>query len=230
MIIAIDGPAGAGKSTVAKAVATHLNFAYVNTGAMYRAVALTALENSLSLPENETEIVALAHDLPIHLHDAGSRVFIGERDISELIRTAQVGDFTSRVATLAGVRAVIVEQQRRIGRESEAECGGAVLEGRDIQTVVFPDALVKIYLDASPAERARRRLSEWTLKSGGAAAPFSLEEAESDITGRDERDSTRETSPLCAAADATHVLTDGLSPDEVVARIVEVVQRAAVAA
>jgi len=227
MIIAIDGPAGAGKSTVAKAVATQLGFAYVNTGAMYRAVALCALEAGFALPENESEIVALARHLPIALHDAGSRVFVSERDITDLIRTAQVGDFTSRVSALPGVREVIVAQQRRIGRESEAECGGAVLEGRDIQTVVFPDAPVKIYLDASPAERARRRLSEWTLKSGGAAAPFSLEEAERDITGRDERDSTRETSPLCAADDAEHVITDGLTPDEVVARIVAIVERRA---
>ncbi len=222
MIIAIDGPAGAGKSTVARALAARLRFAYVNTGAMYRAVALCALENGLALPGDEAQIIALARDLPIALKAGGSRVFVGERDVTDLIRTPEVGDFTSRISTLPAVRQVIVAQQRRIGRESEIECGGAVLEGRDIQTVVFPDAEVKIFLTASPRERAARRLNEWTEKN--QAAPFTLDEAERDVAERDTRDSTRETSPLKPAPDAIHVVTDNLTPDEVVARIEELVR------
>jgi cytidylate kinase len=226
MIIAIDGPAGAGKSTVAKAIAAHFGFAYVNTGAMYRAVALCALENGFTLPQDEAEIVALAQDLPIALRSAGSRVFVGERDVTDFIRTPEIGDFTSRLATLPGVREVIVAQHKRIGRDSECECGGAVLEGRDIQTVVFPDADVKIFLTATPRARAARRLNEWTEKhaADGQKPPFSLEEAERDISLRDERDSTRETSPLRAAPDAAHVLTDDLTPNQVVAQIAQLVQ------
>lgn len=222
MIIAIDGPAGAGKSTVAKAVAAQLGFAYVNTGAMYRAVALCALEKALILPEDEEAVVALARDLPIALREAGSRVFVGERDVTDFIRTPEVGDFTSRLATLAPVRAIIVAQQKRIARDSESECGGAVLEGRDIQTVVFPDAEVKIFLTATPRARATRRLGEWAEKK--QSAPFSLEEAERDVIERDQRDSTRKTSPLKAAPDAIHVLTDDLTADEVVALIAKLVR------
>ncbi len=223
MIIAIDGPAGAGKSTVAKELAARLGFAYVNTGAMYRAVALSALEKGLNLPENEAEIIELARDLPISLRGRGTRVFVGERDVTDFIRTPQIGDFTSQISALAGVREVIVAQQKRIGRDSENDCGGAVLEGRDIQTVVFPDADVKIFLTATPRERAQRRLSEWRQKSG-EAAPFSLEEAEKDVLERDFRDSTRKTSPLKAAPDAIHVLTDNLSPQQVIEQLVQLVR------
>lgn len=224
MIIAIDGPAGAGKSTVAKALAAYFGFSYVNTGAMYRAVALTALENGFSLPDHEEEIIALARDLPIALRAAGSRVFVGERDVTDYIRTPEVGDFTSKISTLPAVREVIVAQQKRIGRDSELECGGAVLEGRDIQTVVFPEAEVKIFLTATPRARAARRLHEWSEKHRAEAAPFTLEEAEQDVMERDRRDCTRETSPLKAASDAVHVITDDLTPDEVVARIAHIVE------
>lgn len=216
MIIAIDGPAGAGKSTVAKALAAHLGFAYVNTGAMYRAVALSALEKGLTLPENEAEITELARDLPIFLRERGMRVFVAERDVTDFIRTPQIGDFTSQISALAGVREVIVAQQKRIGRDSESDCGGAVLEGRDIQTVVFPDADVKIFLTATPRARAQRRLNEWLQKSPLEIAPFTLEEAERDVQDRDLRDSTRETSPLRAAPDAIHVVTDDLTPEQVI--------------
>jgi cytidylate kinase len=223
MIIAIDGPAGAGKSTVAKELARRLGFAYVNTGAMYRAVALCALEKGLVLPDNEAAIIELARELPIHLREGGTRVFVGEREVGDLIRTPQVGDFTSQISALPGVREVIVAQQRRIGRESDCECGGAVLEGRDIQTVVFPDAEVKIFLTATPRERARRRLHEWQEKTPGESAPFSLDEAERDIAERDFRDSTRETSPLRAAPDAENVVTDEMSPDEVIEHLARLV-------
>lgn len=223
MIIAIDGPAGAGKSTVARGLAVRLGYSYVNTGAMYRAVALSALEKELSLPVDESGIVALARELPISLREGGSRVLIGERDVTDEIRTLEIGDFTSKIATLPEVRAVIVAQQRRIARESDSECGGAVLEGRDIQTVVFPDAPVKIFLTASPRERARRRLDEWQNKTPDEEAPFSLEEAERDVVERDHRDSTREASPLQAAPDAVHFITDDLTPDQVIEQLAQIV-------
>ena len=223
MIIAIDGPAGAGKSTVAKELAARLGFAYVNTGAMYRAVAFCALEKGFSLPQNADEIIELARELPISLRQRGTRVFVGERDITDFIRTPQIGDFTSKISALSGVRAVIVAQQKRIGRDSENDCGGAVLEGRDIQTVVFPEAEIKIFLTATPRERATRRLSEWQQKSN-EAAPFTLEEAERDVEERDLRDSTRQTSPLKAAGDAEIVVTDGLSPQQVIEKLVQLVR------
>jgi cytidylate kinase len=224
MIIAIDGPAGAGKSTVAKALAAHFGFSYVNTGAMYRAVALSALENGFTLPDDEAEIIALARDLPIFLRKQGSRVFVGERDVTDFIRTPEVGDFTSKISTLPAVREVIVAQQKRIGRDSECECGGAVLEGRDIQTVVFPEAEVKIFLTATPRARASRRLNEWMEKNSEQAAPFTLEEAEQDVMERDRRDSTRQTSPLKAAPDAIHVITDDLTPAQVVEQLAQIVE------
>jgi cytidylate kinase len=224
MIIAIDGPAGAGKSTVAKALAAHFGFSYVNTGAMYRAVALCALEKGLNLPDGEAQIIALARELPLALRECGSRVFVGERDVTDFIRTSEVGDFTSKISTIPAVREVIVAQQKRIGRNSECDCGGAVLEGRDIQTVVFPDADVKIFLTATPRARAARRLSEWSEKHTDEAAPFSLEEAEQDVVERDHRDSTRETSPLKAAPDAIHVITDDLTPLEVVELLAQIVE------
>ena len=224
MIIAIDGPAGAGKSTVARELAARLGFAYVNTGAMYRAVAFCALEKGLSLPTDEAAIVELAGTLPIALRERGTRVFVGERDVTNQIRTPQIGDFTSQIATLPGVREVIVTQQKRIGRESESDCGGAVLEGRDIQTVVFPDADAKIFLTATPRARAQRRLHEWQQKSSHEMAPFTVEEAERDIEERDLRDSTRKTSPLQAAPDAVHLETDDLTPDEVIDKLVQIVR------
>jgi cytidylate kinase len=227
MIIAIDGPAGAGKSTVAKALAARLGFAYVNTGAMYRAVALSALEKGLTLPRDEAAIIELARALPIALRARGTRVFVGERDVTDFIRTPRVGDFTSKVSALPGVRAVIVAQQKRIGRDSESECGGAVLEGRDIQTVVFPDADVKIFLTATPRARAQRRLNEWQQKSPDVAAPFTLEEAERDVQERDHRDSTRVTSPLKAAPDAIHVVTDDLTPEQVIESLARLVHEKA---
>ena len=220
MIIAIDGPAGAGKSTVAKELAARLGFAYVNTGAMYRAVALCALEKGLSLPDDEAAIIELAEALPITLRERGTQVWVGTRDLTDEIRTSQVGNLTSQIAALPGVRKIIVAQQKRIGRESESDCGGAVLEGRDIQTVVFPDADVKIFLTATPRARAHRRLGEWQQKTSDGLAPFTLDEAERDIQERDLRDSTRETSPLKAAPDAIHLETDDLTPQQVIDKLV----------
>lgn len=220
MIIAIDGPAGAGKSTTARAVAERFNLAYIDTGAMYRAVALAAAERQLRLPADEAAIVKLAQSLPIELRDHGRRIFIGERDVSEAIRSAAIGQFTSEISALAGVREAMVQQQRRLAASSLHECGGAVLEGRDIQTVVCPDAEVKIFLTADPRIRAERRLAQW--QAAGDAA--NLDTAHHDIGARDERDSNREVAPLRAAPDAVLLDTDGLSPAEVMERIAAIVE------
>jgi cytidylate kinase len=217
MIIAIDGPAGAGKGTTAKLVAQELGFAYVDTGAMYRAVALRADELGFCAPDNETEIADLAERAPIRFGAGGVQVWCDGRDYSGIIRTPQVGALASKVAVLPEVRHHIVERQRVIGLEAQNEFGGAVLEGRDIQTVVFPDAELKIFLDASPDARARRRLLQWQKNQQNG----DLQDALRDILERDERDSSRATSPLKAAPDAVHVLTDEMSPAQVAAQIVE---------
>lgn len=222
MIIAIDGPAGAGKSTTARALAERLNYCNINTGAMYRAVALTALETGIS-PRDGAALAACAENLPLHLTDGGHKIWIGDRDVSDAIRTPEIGDLTSVISTHPELREVIVALQRRLGREGEADCGGAVLEGRDIQTVVFPDAEVKIYLTADARTRAERRGAEWN---------DDLDAAVRDIEARDARDSTREIAPLKAASDAIHLSTNGLSPDQIVDQIVErvrLVETAAVA-
>jgi cytidylate kinase len=221
MIIAIDGPAGAGKSTTARAVAQHFGFAYVDTGAMYRAVALAACEAGLNPACDGVQIIELARALPIALRDNGQSTFIGERDVSGLIRTPEISQITSQISCIPEVRQVVVEQQRRLARDGERDSGGAVLEGRDIQTVVFPDAEVKIFLTANPRTRAQRRQAEWY----GEGQSVEVEHAERELVARDERDSSRETSPLQAAPDAVQVETDDLSPAEVVARIAQIAQQ-----
>jgi len=220
MIIAIDGPAGAGKSTTARTLAERFGFAYIDTGAMYRALALCAVEKNLDAAADAAQIGALAEELPLRFAENGRRIFIGERDVSEEIRSAPVGERSSQVAAIPAVRTAIVAQQRRLGRAGEAETGGAVLEGRDIQTVVFPDAEIKIFLDAAPSTRAGRRLEQWREKSPCA----SVEAAQRDIAGRDARDSTRAASPLRAAEDAVILATDNLAPQEVVERIAQLVE------
>ena len=220
MIIAIDGPAGAGKSSVARAVAQQFGFAYIDSGAMYRAVALAAREAGLD-PECATEqIIALAHSLPLRFEDNGKKIFIGKRDVSTLIRTPDMGEVTSRIAAIGQVRPAMVVQQQRLGREGEASTGGAVLEGRDIQTVVFPDAQLKIFLTATPHTRALRRLKDW--KKDGQ--PLDLEQLEREIAKRDERDSTRQDSPLVAAPDAVLLPTDELDVEQVITRIAELIR------
>jgi len=194
MLIAIDGPAGAGKSTVARAVAEALGFTYLDSGAMYRAIALADLRGAGN---------PLA--CTIAFEDKG--VTLDGEDVSGAIRTPEVSERASQVAARPEVRAKLVERQREL-----IAAGDYVAEGRDIGTVVAPDAELKVYLTASPEERARRRAAEL-----GADAEAVLREQ----TLRDERDTSREHSPLAAAADSVEVDTTGLSIDEVVARIVE---------
>jgi len=217
MIIAIDGPAGSGKSTVAKRVAKALGFRYLDTGAMYRAVAVRALEQSIDVADEPAVAAIAASERVAFAHEPGApfatRVFIGSQDVTEAIRTPAADDAVSAVATLPEVRQAMVVQQREIGAERDI-----VVEGRDIGTVVFPDADVKVYLTASPAERARRRALE-QIERGHSVAQ---EEVARAMARRDETDSTRETSPLAPAPDAVLLDTTGLSVDEVVARIVSI--------
>lgn len=220
MIVAIDGPAGAGKSTVARGVAERFGFAYIDSGAMYRALALAAEEAEYSTGRDDDKIIALAQSLPLRFEENGRRLFIGEREVSTLIRAPHMGEATSRIAAIGAVRPAIVAQQQRLGRDGEAQCGGAVLEGRDIQTVVFPDAEIKIFLTATPSTRAARRIVDWKNKEQEP----DLSQLAREIEERDARDSTREDSPLMAAHDATLLATDNLSIEEVINRIAQIIE------
>ena len=217
MIIAIDGPAGAGKSTVAREVALALGFAYINTGAMYRAVALEARAQNLDLERDEAAVVELGRSLPMRFGGGGTQLFVGERDVSDEIMAPQMGELASKIAAIAPLRAEVVARQREMGERAESECGGAVLEGRDIQTVVFPGADLKIFLTATDEARAKRRAEQW--KRNGEN--FDEGRALLDVRKRDERDAGRDTSPLKPADDAVFLLSDDLSCEEVVGHIVE---------
>lgn len=222
MIVAIDGPSGAGKSTVAKAVAKELGFSCLDTGAMYRAVAWRALEDGIALDDSEgCSRVAQAKEISFG-HVEGDpvprRVFIDGVEVTDEIRTARIDRSVSSVAAHPGVREALVDQQRRIG-----SAGDYVIEGRDIGSVVFPNAEVKVFLTASDEERARRRV-EQNLQRGLGSTDY--EEVLGDIVRRDERDSSRETSPLIAAEDAVVVDSTGRGVDEVIAAIVSLAREA----
>jgi len=218
LIIAIDGPAGAGKSTAARAVARRLGYLFINTGAMYRAVAWKALREGIPL-DDAFAVGRLAGESLIELTgDMDSmRVLIDGRDITDEIAMPQVGQAASIVSSISAVRRALVARQQRIGR-----AGGVVMEGRDIGAQVFPNAEVKIYLDASPDARARRRYGE-DLARGVAVA--SLEEMKREIELRDHRDKTRADSPLTQTEDAIYIDSSEMTVDEVVARILEIAQR-----
>jgi len=222
MIIAIDGPAGAGKSSAAKALAQSLNFIYIDTGAMYRAVALTAIEQGWDAAHDGAAIAEAARELPLHFADNGKSTFIGDRNISAEIRTPEVSLAASKVAALPTVREILVDKQRKLGRQAENDCGGAVLEGRDIQTVVFPRADVKVFLLASPITRAARRQQEWVQEGKKVL----LDDAKAQLNERDQRDTERSAAPMHPAEDAHLIATDGLTLDQVVARIMDLVQEA----
>jgi pantoate ligase / CMP/dCMP kinase len=219
-IIAIDGPAGAGKSTVARQVATQLGLVYLDTGAMYRAITWLVLQTGIAI-DDECAIAELASQCNIELTpsqnlDTPVRVWINGHDVTPEIRTIEVTSQVSAIAAQSAVRKALVTQQQGWGKR-----GGLVAEGRDIGTHVFPDAEVKIFLTASVGERARRRQQDFT-KQG--QPEVSLEQLERDIAERDHKDSTRKISPLRKAADAVEVQTDGLTPSEVATQIVNYYQ------
>lgn len=217
MIIAIDGPSGAGKSTVAKAVARKLGFSCLDTGAMYRAVAWKAVQEGVSLEDDEAlGVLARTYDIAF-AHDAGDplprRVFIGGTDVTDAIRTAEIDRAVSPVSAAPSVRAALVEQQQRIGR-----AGDYVVEGRDIGTTVFPEAPVKVFLTASPEERAHRRVRQNVDRGVGS---IDYEEVLADIQRRDTYDSSRATSPLKPAYDAVHLDSTGRYIEDVINDVVE---------
>jgi len=210
-IIAIDGPVGSGKSTLARRVAELLGYVYIDTGAMYRALALKALRREISLDATD-QLVPLARATRIDLRaqDGTQRVFLDGEDVTAAIRTPEVSQAASKVAVVPGVRKVLVAEQRRAGEQ-----GGVVMEGRDIGSVVFPDAGLKIFLTASPEVRAERRWREHQQKGEEIDLARTLEE----IRERDQRDRERSTSPLVRAPDAVVVDSTAMEPEEV-ARLV----------
>jgi cytidylate kinase len=220
LVIAIDGPVGAGKSTVAKLVARKLGYLYVDTGAMYRAVALKALR--LGMDINDPIVMAMlaeATDIQLQQQGDGSvRVFLDGEDVTEAIRTPEVSEASSIVSAHEGVRKVLAERQKAM-----AELGGVVMEGRDIQTVIAPDAEVKIFLTASLEERAKRRWLE--LQQKGISVSY--EEVLQEVKERDERDKTRAIAPLRKAPDAVEIDTTGMTPEEVAEKIVELARKRA---
>lgn len=222
LTVAIDGPAGAGKSTVAGRVAAALALTYIDTGAMYRAAAWSVSRTGTD-PRDEAAVAALARRLRLAFSpltaDYRQTVTADGVDVTEAIRTPEISQLTSTISALSSVRRVMVDLQRQIAGAAER---GVVLEGRDIGTVVFPAADVKIFITASAEERARRRQCE--LGEKGVSASF--EEVLADQKERDLRDSSRVDSPLKPAPDAVILDTDGLSIDDVVARIVGICERA----
>ena len=216
LIIAIDGPVGSGKSTVARRVAELLGYTYLDSGAMYRALALKAIRGRVRLSDaSALENLASATRIDLERGEQGQRVLLDGEDVSQAIRTAEVSQAASHVAVVPGVRTVLVDEQRRAGGR-----GGVVMEGRDIGTVVFPDAALKIFLDASVEVRAQRRWLEHQQKGD----KLSLSQVVDEVHERDLRDRTRVTSPLVRATDAVLVDNTAMDPEET-ARVIALLAR-----
>lgn len=212
VVVAIDGPAGAGKSTIAKRLAERLGFTYIDTGAMYRAVALWAVRQSVDFADpHRMEQLALAAAIEL----APGRIQLNGEDVTAAIRTPEVSSGASKIAVIPGVRRAMVAKQREIGRKVSV-----VMEGRDIGTVVFPDADVKVFLDANPEERVRRRLRESRAK--GEEVSESVLAAQ--MKERDQRDSTRADAPLSQAPDALYLDSTVLTIEEVEEAILKMVR------
>ncbi len=213
--VAIDGPAGAGKSTVAKLVASALGYVYIDSGAMYRSVAYIASSEGVEISNvNALEQIASQIDITFNTNLSGAQtVIVNGEDVTEAIRTPEISALVSPVSAVSGVRLYMTAQQQAMGTR-----GGVVMEGRDIGTVVFPDAEAKFYLMATDEERARRRFSELTHK--GIITTF--EEVLASQRERDQRDSSRSVAPLKPAVDSIQLITDGMSIDEVVSKICQI--------
>jgi cytidylate kinase len=214
LVIAIDGPAGSGKSTIAARLARKLGYVNLESGAMYRAVALKALESHVNL-DDEDAMRELAEGMTIELipREEGNRVLLDGRDVSQRIREADVSAGASRVSVHPSVRRIMVGRQRAMGEQ-----GGVIMEGRDIGTVVFPNADLKVFLDADAGVRAERRLLQ------NAAAANNAQQVKAELADRDRRDQTRAASPLVAAPDAVHLDSTHMSIDQVVAEIEDILQ------
>ncbi len=215
--IAIDGPVGAGKSTIARLVARELGYTYVDSGAMYRALAWAAQAQGIRVDE-PAHVAELLRNTKVELKprpDGVNEVFVNGRDVTREIRTPEIGQLASKLSAMTPVRRRMVALQQQMAR-----VGGVVMEGRDIQTVVLPDAEVKIFLSAPAEERAQRRWLELRERGMSADAADVLAE----IVARDRRDTTRADSPLKPAADAVHVDTAGLTIEQVVERVLAIVQ------
>jgi len=216
LVVAIDGPSGAGKSTISKILAARLHFTYIDTGAMYRCVALEAKKQHIAV-DDEAALARLCREIDICFQWEGTKnqVFCSGEEVTEKIRTPEMDMLSSAVSAVPAVRKALVAMQRRMG-----EKGPVILEGRDAGTVIFPEAEVKIYLDASPQVRGRRRFLEQQQRG----LPGSLEQVIEEIRKRDLNDSTRAHSPLTQAADAHRLDTTGMDIPEVVEAIVRLIK------
>lgn len=219
MIIAIDGPSGAGKSTLGKMLAKELGLLYLDTGAMYRAVGLAVLRAGID-PEDTERVVKIARESKIDLKPSvdGLKIFLNEEDVSEKIRDRRIGQVASTISTISEVRRILVERQRQMGLSCERGC---VLDGRDIGTVVFPDADLKFFLTARPEARARRRYEE-NIKKG---IRTTYEATLAEICERDLRDTSRKDSPLQISEDAIVIDTSEMALEEVFQQILDVIRK-----
>jgi CMP/dCMP kinase len=217
MIIAIDGPSGAGKSTLGRLVARELNLLYIDTGAMYRAAALAVIESGVSTTDRAAvaEVVTRA-DINLEGDPDSLQVMLDGRDVSRDIRTEEVSHSSSVISTIPEVRRILVNRQRELGRRG----GGVVLDGRDIGTIVFPQADIKFFLTAAPEQRAQRRYEEDRVRERNA----SFEETLAEINTRDRRDSTRDDSPLAIADDAIVIDSTECSIEEVFERMIKAIR------
>lgn len=215
IVVAIDGPAGAGKSTIAKMVAEKIGYAYIDTGAMYRSVAWKFLQTGHDFDEEYIGMLSNTMIIMFKPEASVNRVFVDDVEVTDAIRSAEVTALVSKVAAIGAVREAMVDQQRRMG-----ESGGVLMDGRDIGTVVFPNAQLKIFLTATVEERAMRRYKELIAKG----QQVDLEQLKADIACRDKQDSERAISPLRQAEDAVYLDTSAMSIDEVAAFIENLVK------